>query len=124
MKKGTMIEGLYREVYGHYEGDYRINELEIYLTTDRYFEKYVLLTNEGIYELWAGGFRLTERTDLNDCVQEERFGDLTGWMVDTVKAVPDTSLQILFNNGATFEIGLCPAYNKYNHPERYLMLRN
>jgi len=124
MNKGTTIANLYREVYGNYEGTFRKSDDGIYLTTDRYFEKYVLHTSEGIFEFWAGGYCLKEIVALNDFELEERFAALQGLIIDEVIARPDTSLKIQFSNGAFFEIGLCPAYNQYNHPERYMLLRN
>lgn len=118
--KGTTAKGLYKERYGLYYGIYRHDDRHIYLTTDRYFEKYVLHTDDGIYEIWAGGFKKKDELSLADFEVELRFAAMEGLEIVDIKTVPDTSLKITFNSGSYFEIGLCPEYNRFNHPERYM----
>ena len=118
--KGITVEGLYKEVYGKYEGRSTEDDQQIYITTDRYFEKYVLLTDDGVYEIWAGGCRKKDEVTLTDFRPEERFAVMNGLQIVSMKAEPEKLLILFFGNGAFFEIGLCPEFNEYNHPERYM----
>lgn len=120
--KGDTIKGLYKEVYGKYEGTYTDNPALTYITTDRYFEKYVLQTEQGIFEIWAGGYREKNDVELNNFEPEHRLDSLAGLKIVEVVTEPDKLLLLQLSNGIYFEIGLCPEYNIHNHPERYMKL--
>ena len=119
MESNTVI-GLLKEIYGKYESIFRDTETEVYLTTDRYFEKYVLFTNAGEYEIWAGGYRLKDDIDLSTFVRDDRFDSMAGLTIVTAKCKPEQLLTLHFSDSSYFEIGLCASYNSYNHPERYM----
>ena len=118
--KGNTIEGLYKEEYGKYDGKFIDNELQTYLTTDRYFEKYLLLTDAGVYEIWAGGCKKIGEAIPDTFKKEIRFEALSGLKVLDVTYIEEKLLVLQFGNNQYFEIGLCPDYNSYNHPERYM----
>lgn len=120
--KGATVKGLYKESYGLYEGRLVKDEQHIYLTTDRYFEKYVLLTNNGVYEIWAGGMKLKDDIDIEHFKVTPAFERMNGLVIESIQAVEEKSLTIHFETKETFEVGLCPEFNAYNHPERYMKL--
>lgn len=120
--KGDIIKGLYKEVYGKYEGAYIENDGLTYITTDRYFEKYVLQTQQGVFEIWAGGYREKNDIELSGFETEQRFEHLAGLKIVEVVTEPDKLLVLHLDNGTYFEVGLCPEYNIHNHPERYMKL--
>ncbi len=119
--KNNVIAGLRREIYGAYTGVYMNTEEQVYQTTDRYFEKYVLATDQGIYEIWPGGCRKKESLSLDCFSLCGDFGLLKGERVMTVKC-NETTLALELASGACFIIGLCKDPNKYGHPERYIQL--
>ena len=96
-------------------------EEQIYRTTDRYFEKYVLATDQGIYEIWPGGCRKKESLSLEHFIPCPVFGLLEKERVVTVKCNA-TTLALELGSGACFIIGLCHDPNIYGHPERYIQL--
>ena len=118
--KGDTIKCLFRQAFGAYAGVYTTDENYIYLTTDRYFEKYVLLTDVGVYEVWAGGYRHKEDLELADFRVDDRFYEMSGLLIGGIEAVAEKELRIQFTNGSYFEIGLLADYNLFNHPERYM----
>ncbi|GEM_PF-5817821 len=118
--EGNTVKGLLKEIYGKYDGIFQDTETEVYLTTDRYFEKYVLLTNAGVYEIWAGGYRLKDDIDLSTFVREDRFDAMAGLTIVRAESKPEQLLTLRFSDGSYFEIGLCATFNSYNHPERYM----
>lgn len=120
--EGNTVIGLLKESYGKYESTFHDTETEVCLTTDRYFEKYILLTNEDVYEIWAGGYRLKEDIDLSTFVRDDRFDAMAGLAIVTAKCKPEQLLTLHFSDSSYFEIGLCATYNSYNHPERYMKL--
>lgn len=119
--KDNTIAGLRREIYGAYTGQCMDTEEQIYRTTDRYFEKYVLATDQGIYEIWPGGCRKKENFSLDNFLPYPDFGMLEGECVVRVKCNA-TTLALELGSGACFIIGLCHDPNKYGHPERYIQL--
>lgn len=120
MIKGAMITGLWREVYGLYTGRSVCDDRQVYRTTDRYFEKYVLQTDRGVYEIWAGGCRKKD-IPLDDFEPCPGFESLHGVTVVNVKCNA-TTLALKLDNDACFIVGLCPEPNAFGHPERYLKL--
>ncbi len=118
--KRAVISGLWREVYGHYPARSTSDERQVYRTTDRYFEKYILNTDRGVYEIWAGGCRKKDLslTGFEACPD---FAGLKGLTVIAVRC-NETTLALQLNNDACFIVGLCPEPNVYGHPERYIKL--
>jgi hypothetical protein len=118
--KGTVVKGLYKERYGKYEGRFVEDEQQVYLTTDRYFEKYVLLSDNGTYEIWAGGMKKKDDIVTENFEVAPVFERLNGLVIESVQAVEEKSLIIYFETKEYFEIGLCTEFNAYNHPERFM----
>src|SRR6218665_3034402 len=112
---GITISGLYKEIYEIYQGAYFQDDQCIYLTTDRYFEKYVLDTDQGIYEIWAGGCRKKNDMVSAGLEKEQRFACMNGLCITRMKAEPEKQLTLWFSNDTRFEIGLCTEYNSYGH---------
>lgn len=102
--ESNTVKGLLKEIYGKYEGIFQDTETEVYLTTDRYFEKYVLPTNAGVYEIWAGGYRLKDDIDLSTFVREDRFDAMAGLTIVTAESKPEQLLTLRFSDGSYFEI--------------------
>jgi hypothetical protein len=119
--KDNIIAGLRKEIYGIYAGQRMNTEEQIYLTTDRYFEKYVLATDQGIYEIWPGGCRKKESLSLENFSLCPDFALLERARIVTVKC-NETTLALELSSGACFVIGLCKDPNAYGHPERYIQL--
>lgn len=118
--KNLIIRGLYKEAYGKYEGKFSEDDQQICITTDRYFEKYVLLTDDGVYEIWAGGIKKKDDLHIEDFQIVRAFESMNNLKVRSIQIVDERSLIVHFEEQQYFEVGLCPAFNAYNHPERYL----
>lgn len=120
MIRGATITGLWREVYDVYPAQSVTNEQQVYRTTDRYFEKHVLETDKGEYEIWAGGCRQKDISlaDFEPCTH---FDLLKGRTVAAVRC-NESTLALQLDNDACFIVGLCPEPNAFGHPERYMKL--